>query len=70
MSRFAAIEARATQFPTSTNDVVWLVQQVRDLRDVLQAIKDNGHGDGTNECAACMAIDALEALEEPNLPID
>jgi hypothetical protein len=37
MSQFAAIEARATQYPADTNDVVWLVERVRELQDELSA---------------------------------
>lgn len=63
MSRFTAIEARATQSPASTNDVVWLVARIRQLRTALAlmlAASPEHHPD---------AILALEALDEPNLPI-
>lgn len=68
MSRFTAIEGRASQYPASTNDVVWLVQQVRQLRDVIQAVlydldpEDTAYYDEM--------ISALAALDEPNLPVD
>ena len=65
MSKFAAIEARATQYPANANDVVWLVGRLRLLRDALVAIRDNGCRDSA-QCGACMAIDALEAFDEPN----
>lgn len=35
MGKFAAIEARATQYPASANDVVWLTHTVRELREAL-----------------------------------
>lgn len=79
MSKFAAIEARATQYPASTNDVVWLVNRVQQLRAALQecnggpsfndcfcgALDDNEH---SNVCYCARA--ALAALDEPNLPAE
>jgi len=64
VSKFAAIEARATQYPASTNDVVWLVSLVRQLRNSLEAIRANGCGDAAERCAACMAIEALEEFND------
>ena len=34
MTRFEAIEARASQYPASTNDVVWLVNRLRQIRNL------------------------------------
>lgn len=67
MSKFTAIEARATQYPASANDVVWLVARVRELRDALEeAITDPRPEDGITHT---QARKALAALDEPNLPV-
>jgi hypothetical protein len=45
MSKFAAIEARMTKYPASTNDVVWLVERVRELAEAveyLELLRDDG----------------------------
>jgi len=66
MSKLAAIEARATQYPASTNDVVWLVARVRELRSVLDdVLQDMGVEDAPYYDAATAALAALDA---PNLP--
>ena len=41
MSKFAAIEARCTQYPANANDIVWLVNRVRELE---AALKLEQHG--------------------------
>jgi hypothetical protein len=65
MSRFAAIEARASEYPASVNDVVWLVQRVRQLARVLDDAIAAGVGDVPwwQE-----AVEAVAALHEPNRP--
>lgn len=81
MSKFTAIEARATQYPASTDDVVWLTARVRDLRDALLACRlgplDNNCwcpvravGDTKHSYHCELARRAVQALEEPNLPVD
>ena len=83
MSRFAAIEARCTQYPASTNDVVWLTDAVRDLRAVLlclgrpypqgalcfcdMAIGNPMYRVHTRACQQARRV--LESLDEPNLPL-
>lgn len=76
MSKLAAIEARATQYPASANDVVWLTHIVRAFRKateelLLTTIADE-HSSSRQWCDACEAISHLRAalalLDEPNLP--
>jgi len=64
VSKFAAIEARATQSPASTNDVVWLLERVRQLRTAVELLQDHAP-----DCEAGnrLATAALAALKEPNL---
>lgn len=69
MSRFAAIEARATQSPASANDVVWLVARVRHLREALFNILEAPRHGIPTRLAYEQAREALAALDEPNLPL-
>ena len=66
MSKFAAIEARATQYPASTNDVIWLVEQVRRLRDALAPMVD--FPDALTQKDIDLGVAAIAALNEPNVP--
>lgn len=73
MSKFAAIEARVTRYPASTNDVVWLVERIRALREALidlEAIDYRWaiHHPWLMEPYHDAARAALAALDEPNLP--
>ena len=69
MGRFAAIEARCTQYPASTNDVVWLVHRVRELRDALDEVLVGLDEVLLTRESVERAEAALAALEEPNVPI-
>lgn len=82
MSKFAAIEARATQYPASANDVVWLTLRVAELQTALtllgnayptgglcfcgMAIGNPMYRDHSKGCQ--QARQALEHLHEPNVP--
>ena len=76
MGKFSAIEARATQYPASTNDVVWLVERLRGICEASAALLDTraiqDHDGGYQGCDACQAVTnlraALSMLNAPNVP--